>query len=123
VTDQTPTWDNVKLVLTGTSPPCGSADCHGVGGPNIFQLDTSSDANLYMDLTTHMSVDCGNIPVVTPGDVSKSALAKVLTTGCSANVPRMPKGCDPSPPSDGGNCVPDDYIGAVVGWIAAGAPH
>ncbi len=114
-----PTWDTVKTVLTGTHPPCNGADCHGPGGPNIFQLPVSDDAALYMSLTTHVSVDCGNIPVVTPGDPSKSALVKVLNGPCSANVPQMPNGCTPADD----NCVPPDYIAAISTWIANGAPH
>jgi hypothetical protein len=114
-----PTWDTVKLVLTGTHPPCNGADCHGPGGPNIFQLPVKDDAALYTSLTTHMSVDCGNIPVVTPGDPSKSALVKVLNGPCSAKVPQMPNGCTPAD----GNCLEPEYIAAVTTWVANGAPH
>ena len=114
-----PTWDTVKTVLTGTHPPCNGADCHGPGGPNKFQLPVNDDAALYMSLTTHVSVDCGNIPVVTPGDPSKSALVKVLNGPCSANVPQMPNGCTPADD----NCVPPEYIAAVTTWVANGAPH
>lgn len=114
-----PSWDTIKAVLTGTHPPCNGADCHGPGGPNIFQLPVKDDAALYTSLTTHVSVDCGNIPVVTPGDPSKSALVKVLNGPCSANVPQMPNGCTPAD----GNCLDPEYIAAVTTWVANGAPH
>jgi hypothetical protein len=116
---QPPTWDTVKLVLTGTNPPCSASDCHGPGGPNTFQVNIKDESALYTMLTTHISVDCGNIPVVTPGDPSKSALVKVLNGPCSAKVPQMPNGCTPAD----GNCVPADYIAGVTQWIANGAPH
>jgi hypothetical protein len=114
-----PSWDTIKAVLTGTHPPCNGADCHGSGGPNIFQFNINDDAALYTALTTHVSVDCGNIPVVTPGDPSKSALVKVLNGPCSAKVPQMPNGCTPAD----GNCLPPEYIAAVTTWITNGAPH
>jgi len=114
-----PSWATIKAVLTGTHPPCNAADCHGPGGPNIFQLPVNDDAALYTSLTGHVSVDCGNIPVVTPGDPSKSALVKVLNGPCSAKVPQMPNGCTPAD----GNCLEPEYIAAVTTWVANGAPH
>jgi hypothetical protein len=113
-----PTFDTLKLVLTGTHPPCNAADCHGPGGPNPLQYWVKDDDKLYETLTHHVSMDCGNIPVVTPGDPSKSAIVKVLKGPCSAKVPQMPNGCKP----EDNNCLPPEYVAAVERWITLGAP-
>jgi hypothetical protein len=112
-----PTFATLKLVLTGTRPPCNAADCHGPGGPNPLQYWVKDDDKLYTTLTTHVSAECGNIPVVTPGDPSRSAIVKVLKGPCSAKVPQMPNGCTP----EAGNCLPAEYVAAIERWIALGA--
>ena len=113
-----PTFATLKLVLTGTHPPCNAADCHGPGGPNPLQYWVKDDDKLYDTLTHHVSVDCGNIPVVTPGHPSQSAIVKVLKGPCSAKVPQMPNGCTP----EANNCLPPEYVAAIERWIALGAP-
>jgi Fe-S-cluster containining protein len=113
-----PTFATLRFVLTGTLPPCNAADCHGPGGPNRLQYPVKDPDRLYEVLTHHVSVDCGNIPVVTPGDPQKSALVKVLKGPCSAKVPQMPNGCRPELE----NCVPANYVAAIERWIALGAP-
>jgi Fe-S-cluster containining protein len=112
------TFATLRFVLTGTMPPCNAADCHGPGGPNRLQYPVRDPERLYEVLTHHVSVDCGNIPVVTPGDPQKSALMKVLKGPCSAKVPQMPNGCRP----EQGNCVPSNYVAAIERWITLGAP-
>ncbi len=113
-----PTFATLKLVLTEARPPCAAADCHGPGGPNPLQYWVKDDDKLYETLTHHISVDCGNIPVVTPGDPSRSAIVKVLKGPCSAKVPQMPNGCRPQD----NNCLPSEYVAAIERWIALGAP-
>lgn len=113
-----PTFATLRFVLTATMPPCTAADCHGPGGPNRLQYRVKDPDALYETITHHMSVDCGNIPVVTPGNPEKSALVKVLKGPCSAKVPQMPNGCQPAL----GNCLPANYVSAIERWIALGAP-
>jgi hypothetical protein len=113
-----PTFATLKLVLTGTRPPCNAADCHGPGGPNPLQYQLNDDEKLYATLTQHVSVDCGNIPVVTPGNPARSAIVKVLKGPCSSKVPQMPNGCTPA----ANNCLPAEYVAAIERWIELGAP-
>jgi hypothetical protein len=108
----------LKLVLLGGGPvqTCASASCHDENGvaPPGDPLSLQDDANLYTNLTTHISANCGNIPVVTPCKPDQSAIIKVLRGPCGA-TPRMPYEC-----ADDG-CIPDSYIDAVSQWIANGA--
>jgi len=113
-----PTFETLKLVLTGTHPPCNAADCHGPGGPNPLQYWVQDDDKLYDTLTHHVSVECGNVPVVTPGHPERSAIVKVLKGPCSTKVPQMPNGCTP----ESNNCLPVEYVAAIERWIALGAP-
>ncbi|HTQ04192.1 MAG TPA: hypothetical protein VMI54_10055 [Polyangiaceae bacterium] len=114
-----PTFCNFKFVITNVSPPCsGALPCHGPGGGGVnpLEIPTMDDATLMHNMETVISPDCGNIPIIKPGDPANSALTKVLTTGCSANVPTMPYMCDPT-----SNCVPKNYEQQIEAWIAAGA--
>lgn len=114
-----PTFCNFKFVVMNISPPCsGAAPCHGVGAGAVqpLELPLNDDATLMHNLETVISPDCGNIPIIKPGDAANSALSKVLTKGCSANVPTMPYMCDPT-----SNCVPANYEQQIEAWINAGA--
>jgi len=114
------TWDTLKLVLTGTSPPCTGAACHSGAGSKVhLGFPVKNDAQLFTVLTTYVSKDCGNFPLVTPGHPEESALILALKGPCSEDVPRMPNGCD----DEQGNCVPDEYIVALEQWISEGAAH
>jgi hypothetical protein len=79
---------------------------------------------LYTELTTYVSMECGNIPIVTPGNLAQSALIKLLKGPCDDGIgdpiPRMPNGCVED--EFGNNCVPDDYIAAIEQWVLSGAP-
>jgi hypothetical protein len=109
------TFDTLKLVIEYTAPtPCMAADCHG---GDHHPLKLALDDGLYSRLTTYMSVNCGNIPIVTPGDPSRSALVKLLKGPCGM-TPRMPNGCT----EQDGNCLPAEYIAAIEQWVANGAP-
>jgi hypothetical protein len=111
------TLDTLKLVIQEARPPCNGADCHGKGTMiNPLAMPTDDDDTLLKNLTTTMSVECGNIPVVTPGDPSKSALVKLLNGPCG-DIPQMPKGCSPTDC----NCLPPEYITAITQWVQNGA--
>lgn len=111
------TWDTVKLVLSGTRPPCDG--CHGNLGDGGFRITLDNDSQLFKSLTTTVVQDCGDNPIVTPGDPSKSALLQILKADCSAKTPRMPPGC-----VDGdAGCVPPEYMSALAQWISDGAPY
>lgn len=115
-----PTFCNFKWVMININPQCGgAAPCHGVGGGGVnpLEMPMHDDGALMRVLESTISPDCGNIPIITPGDPTKSAMVKVLAGPCSTNVPQMPYGCDPS----SNNCVPPDYQKAISDWIAAGA--
>jgi hypothetical protein len=115
-----PSFKTFKFVLQNSRPVCGGASpCHGVGTDNPLAMPTMDDTTLMRNLTTIMSVECGNIPVLTPGDPTKSALIKLLNGPCGM-VPQMPYGCVPDPTDD--TCLPPEYIAAITQWVANGAP-
>jgi hypothetical protein len=110
-----PTFDTLKLVLK-SNLGCLGADCHGGGNQQAPTL-TISD-KLYTTLTTTMSPDCGNIPLVKPGKPDESALVKIIKGPCGS-IDRMPLGCT----EQDDNCVPAEYIAAITQWVANGAPQ
>jgi hypothetical protein len=110
-----PNWDTVKLVLTGTSPQCGSSDCHGGIQKLVIPTTITDDVGMHTMLTTFRS-SCGPYLLVKPGEPQFSALLRVLRGAC-CEIPQMPNGCRP----EDFNCVPDDAIDAVEQWISAGA--
>lgn len=113
------TWDTVHLVLTGTTPQCASAGCHGAGGmvPPGRPLTLADDDQLYTHLTSYTSVACGNVPLINLSNPAESGLVKILKGPCGM-TPQMPNGCT----VQDGNCVPQEYITAIQQWIANGAP-
>jgi hypothetical protein len=114
------TFDTVKLVLAGGGAimPCAAAPCHAVGGmaPPGNPLTLQDNAQLYTNLTTHVSAACGNLKVVNPGNPDQSAILKILSGPCGM-TPRMPYQCTDDA------CIPADYIAAIRQWIANGAPQ
>jgi hypothetical protein len=98
--------------------PCIAAPCHAAGGmaPPSDPLTLAIDDQLYTHLTTHISKNCGNVPVVNPCKPDQSALIKVLKGPCGT-TPRMPYQCSTDA------CIPDNYIAALEQWIANGAPQ
>ena len=101
---------------------CNAAPCHGVNGNappgRPLELPLNDDEQLYTNLTSYVSVACGNIKLVDPGHPAQSALVSILSGPCGM-TPRMPYGCS----AETGDCIPDDYIAAVAQWIADGAPR
>jgi hypothetical protein len=110
----TPTFDTLKSVIN--QAPCFGAGCHN---DDQNPLDLRIDDQLYTKVTSRISVNCGNIPVVNPGNPEQSALVKILKGPCG-QTPRMPLGCLDG---DDALCVPPDYIAALEQWIAMGAPQ
>jgi hypothetical protein len=108
------TFDTVKSVINDA--PCFGAGCHNDDGN---PLNLRVDDQLYGRLTSHVSVECGGLPVVNPGKPQESALVKILKGPCGA-TPRMPLGCVTD---DDSTCIPADYIAAITQWIALGAPQ
>lgn len=111
-----PTFATFKYVTMNTNPPCVASDCHGFGTGNPLVL-ADDDGMLRTRLTTTINMQCGNIPVVTPSDPTRSALIMLLKGPCG-DLLRMPEGCDPA----FGQCVPDEYIAAIEEWVRLGAP-
>ncbi|MDD9934855.1 MAG: hypothetical protein OXT09_14695, partial [Myxococcales bacterium] len=95
------------------------APCFGAGCPNDDQnkLDLRVDDGLVGRLTSQVSTNCGDMPIVSPGAPEQSALIRILKEACGT-TPRMPLGCVDD--NDGG-CVPPEYIAAIEQWIADGA--
>ena len=118
------TFATLKLVLGGGGGimPCAAAPCHGVNGMappgRPLELPPNNDPQLYTNLTSYVSVACGNTKLVTPGNPAQSALVSILSGPCGM-TPRMPYGCS----AEAGDCIPDEYIAAVAQWIADGAPR
>jgi hypothetical protein len=108
------TFETVKFIITQTT--CFGAGCHN---DDQNPLNLRVDEQLRTRLTTHISKNCGNIPVVNPGKPQESALVKILKGPCGATA-RMPLGCVSD---DDAMCVPADYMAAITQWIALGAPQ
>lgn len=107
---------------------CASSDCHSGGHDHsAVPLRLVEDADLYTELTTHVSVKCGNLKTVEPGVPAESALVKVLKEGCTdvvppdAPIPRMPYDCVQNEFEN--TCVADEHIAAIEQWILDGAPQ
>lgn len=115
-----PTFATVKLVLGGGGAiaPCASAPCHAVGGmaPPDNPLTLQDTPELYANMLSYVSNECGHMKLVDPGNPAQSALIMSLTGPCGVS-PRMPYGC-----SDVA-CIPPDYIAALEQWIANCAPE
>lgn len=125
-----PSFETLKLVISGHRPDvnCAASDCHSGGHDHAaVPLRLIVDDELYTELTTHVSVKCGNMPVVDPGHPENSALVKLLKGPCEdvdppeKPIPRMPYGCFEDEWEN--NCIADEYIAAIEQWIADGAPE
>ncbi|MGK3991858.1 hypothetical protein [Sorangium sp. So ce1024] len=107
-----PTFATVKFVIQNAS--CFGAGCHN---DEMNPLDLQLNDELHSRLLSHVSKNCGDIPIVTPGNPEESALVKILKGPCGP-TPRMPIECV----NDGdAKCVPDEYIDAIAQWITNGA--
>lgn len=89
---------------------CGLSVCHGAHQEPIIQNDA-----LLPDLLRNTFVEaCGNAPLVTPGDPSRSALLMLVERQCIDLV--MPDECRRDP------CLPANDIAILRAWIEQGAP-
>ena len=108
------TFDTVKTVINDA--PCFGAGCHN---DDQNPLNLRVDDQLHTRLTSRISISCGNVPVVNPGNPQESAIVKILKGPCGG-TPRMPIGCVDDQDA---TCIPAEYIAAIEQWIAAGAPQ
>jgi hypothetical protein len=107
------TFASVKFIVMQSA--CFGAGCHN---DDQNPLNLRLDEQLYTRLTTRISANCGNIPIVNPGKPQDSALVKILKGPCGP-MARMPLGCVDDLDTA---CVPADYVAAITQWIANGAP-
>ena len=116
-----PSFATVKLVFGGGGgiESCAAAPCHGAGGnaPPGAPVTLADNDQLYANLTTYVSMACGNRKLVTPGKPAESALLQILRGPCGL-TPQMPYQCKPAD----GTCIPDEYVAAISQWILNGAP-
>jgi len=103
---------------TIASAGCDNGDCHD--GNEANPLNLVDRPELYEHITTLVSPECENLPIVDPGNPEGSALIKLLKGPCGT-LPRMPKDCFVTEFEN--TCVSDDYIAAIEAWVAAGAPE
>ncbi|HEX2736226.1 MAG TPA: hypothetical protein VHM70_31710 [Polyangiaceae bacterium] len=102
-----------KDVIDVVNYDCVNIVCHV---PNNFDPNlTNLTGMLYDKLMTRTVTACGNNPLVTPGDPSKSAILQLVNHECPTLV--MPEGCMEDP------CVPAEDITVITDWINAGAPQ
>lgn len=114
-----PTFETVQFVVEQT--PCNGSDCHGHEA-NPLDLKVDSPQELYDHLLSTISVKCGELPVVDPGDPGNSALVRLLKGPCG-DLAQMPDGCTCDPDPSINNCLPAQYVEAVEKWVEAGAPR
>jgi hypothetical protein len=91
------------------------AQCHTLGG-NQPDLSAVSE-ELYTTLSTYRVRDCGDNPLVNPGNPTTSALVMVTTAGKCRNRLVMPAGCV------GESCVTSRDRQLISDWITQGAKH
>jgi hypothetical protein len=85
------------------------SSCHGFTMPTL-----QNNAMLRNTLTSTRVPECGNNPLVTPNDTSKSAILMLVNRMCTGVV--MPLGCNMTP------CIPAAEVTTITNWINAGAP-
>ena len=104
----------------GAITSCASAPCHATGSmeppPPRIPLTLQNDSNLYHNVMSYTSANCGNVPLVNPGKPEESGLVKILSGPCVSTF-QMPFGCT------GEQCFAADTIAAISAWIANCAPE
>lgn len=99
-----------REVATLVHTSCGAKVCHGQDEePRLID-----DGSLPDTLLGTVVEDCGNVPLVTPGNPDASALILLVERRCGALV--MPDGCRRTP------CLAPERIQVWADWITAGAP-
>lgn len=89
---------------------CTTAKCHGRDEEPLITIDDT----LPHFLSTTLVEECGNVPLVTPGDDTKSALILLVTRQCGDLV--MPDTCRTNP------CLLPKDLSTLQAWIRQGAP-
>ena len=127
--------DTVKLTCQAASPSfatdvqpiltqrCTQGACHGADV--LSESLNLSEGAAYGALVGPKSLEGGNLKIVTPGNISKSFMArKILGRGLKANGSNgamMPQGCPGVPPDGGCLTQAEEYI--ILSWIQSGAPN
>jgi hypothetical protein len=114
---EVPTFDDVAWLLNQS---CGNGICHVPPGLDNegFEPDliTTDYTTLYQQLMTYTVEECGNVPLITPGDPTNSAILKVTQKQCGDLA--MPDGCATEPSF----CLFQEDIDILTAWVNAGAP-
>jgi hypothetical protein len=96
---------------------CGVSTCHGTGvGAHMPTLTNTNPQTLHTNLTTFMVPECGNKPLVDPGDPTNSAIISLVNKDCGQLF--MPASCSPQMDP----CIPQADIDTLTDWIEGGAP-
>jgi hypothetical protein len=103
------TFAFVDSIITAN---CVGSKCHD--GSQSVKFVSTTASTLYANLTSMKAPDCMNLPLVTPGDPTMSALYLAITQMCGSKVGRMP---------DGKPALPTATIQAIQTWITNGAPQ
>ena len=103
----TPSYAEVASLLGRT---CGTASCHGKKQLPLIKDDAALPGTL-LETTVE---ECGNAPLVHPGQPETSALILLVRRQCGTLV--MPNGCTSEP------CLPQETVDTISAWIAGGAP-
>jgi hypothetical protein len=94
---------------------CGRMGCHGTGfGAKMPTLTSANLQTLYQNLTSTMVPECGNKPLVSPGNPANSAILSLVKRECGDFF--MPADCMNTP------CLPQATIDTLTDWIQGGAP-
>lgn len=94
---------------------CGKMGCHGTGfGAKMPTLTNANPQTLYQNLTNTMVQECGNKPLVSPGNPANSAVLALVKRECGDFF--MPADCMNTP------CLPQASIDTLTAWIQGGAP-
>lgn len=99
----------VAFSMVGSIVQDRCSSCHGFTMPLL-----QNNAMLRNTLTSTRVPECGNNPLVTPNDPSKSAVLMLVNRMCGMLV--MPAGCGMTP------CIPAAEVTTLTNWINAGAP-
>jgi hypothetical protein len=125
--------DTLKLTCQHASPSfaadiqpilterCTQGACHG--SDFVSQGLNLSAGAAYAALVGPQATEGGNLKIVTPGNISKSFMArKILGRGLKVSSgSMMPQGCPGVPPA--GGCLSPAETYTILSWIQSGAPN
>lgn len=96
---------------------CAYSSCHDAAAP-AAGLDLTAQ-NLHAELIDHALTTAAGMPLVTPGDPSRSWLYQVI----SRCAPATESGVAAPMPRNSPRLLPPGEVARVRAWIAAGAPN